>query len=207
MYYKFQNYSTMNILAVDTANSYCSVAIIGNCKVLDSKIIKEENKQAEILIPTIEKLLSENSLSYNDFDAFVVTVGPGSFIGVRIGIAAMQGIALTVKKPLYGVSTLEVVAFILSHNNLESKNITAILNAGRDRIYFQNFSADLVALSEPKIFNIDNIFCANGSLGGNCNLYGSLNIAHDALNAGLLALKKIRKNMESSMGIEVIYVR
>ena len=190
----------MNILAVNTANFYCSVAIILNDVVIDDCVIEEKNKQAELLFLVIENLLARNNISYTDFDSFVVTLGPGSFVGIRIGIAALQGVSLVANKPLYGISSLEVIAFMLSKHNLEQRDICSVLDAGRGYVYCQNFSKDLDVLTEPNIIKLCELDRRENFL---INELGRIPSARDA---GLLACNKIEKQC---IGIEVepIYIR
>lgn len=95
--------------------------------------------QAEMLLPMIEQALAESGLSYDTLDAVAVTVGPGSFTGVRIGLATAKGIALAANKPLIGVTTLEAVALIRQQQGEGRDGINAVLDARRGQVYFQRF--------------------------------------------------------------------
>ncbi|MBQ4874602.1 MAG: tRNA (adenosine(37)-N6)-threonylcarbamoyltransferase complex dimerization subunit type 1 TsaB [Rickettsiaceae bacterium H1] len=191
----------INILAVDTSSSNCSIAIISKGLVIDGDLIEKKNKQAELLLVSIEKLLKKNNISYNDFDAFVVTKGPGSFIGVRIGISAMQGVSLVVDKPLYGISTLEIVAFILAKNNEKKLNLCPIIDAGRDYVYYQEFSNDLLPIMAPDIVKKSDLK-KNEML-----LTNDFHIISDAKNAGLLAFYKKKKENLNNMSVKPVYIR
>jgi tRNA threonylcarbamoyladenosine biosynthesis protein TsaB len=100
----------MKLLALETCFGKYSLALFDGEKLLASMISSEENKQAEQLILALEKILADNSLSYSALDAIAVCVGPGSFTGLRIGLAAAKGVALATGIKLIGVSSLAAAA-------------------------------------------------------------------------------------------------
>lgn len=99
----------MNLLALETATSYCSVALTvkGEQRQLDQAA---PQKHAALLLPMVEQLLAEAGLSRKQLDAIAFGQGPGSFTGLRIAAAAAQGIALGLDLPVAPVSTLAAVA-------------------------------------------------------------------------------------------------
>ena len=194
----------MRILTIDTANAYCSIAIIFAGKVIGKTQSSQINQQAEILFDMIEELLKKHSFSYNDFDAFIVTKGPGSFTGIRIGMAAAKGISMGTGKRLYGVSTLEVTAFIAAQNNPENQNnIQAILNAGRNNAYHQIFSHDLKPITPPQIIAVDAIQIADSLIASNIDCFDKIIL--DASHAGMLACRKMLA--QEDMEAEPLYIR
>ena len=154
----------MYILSFDTCNGSCSVAISLNDAVLYFDCENEINKQAEKLFFMIEKALNTLSIWYDDLSALALTVGPGSFTGIRIGIAAAYGIILALKDKnpdlkVITLSTLDVVAYAaldtIKNNNINNdKDILALLNAGRAKFYSKvfNFSNS----TNKKSFNVNN---------------------------------------------------
>lgn len=128
----------MKILAIDTAHGVCSVAISDGGVVVAAKTDLEPSKQAERLLPTVNQLLLENNLSYAVLGAIAADIGPGSFTGVRIGLAAARGIALATKLPLIGVSSLEALAYQAKLEN-DYENLLVVLDARRGQVYAQNF--------------------------------------------------------------------
>ncbi|MCD6036102.1 MAG: tsaB [Rickettsiales bacterium] len=106
--------------------------------VVEESIEHEHSKQAERLIPMIEASLQQKNIGYADLFALAVSVGPGSFAGVRIGLAAMRGFTLVYPKlPLVGVSTLEALA--VGHSDATQENILTIIDARRGQVYAQHF--------------------------------------------------------------------
>ena len=87
-------------------------------------------------------------------DRFAVTIGPGSFTGIRIGLATARGLALALKRPLIGLSTLEVLAAGVPEAERDGP-ILAALDAGRGRLYAQLFDRSLSALSEPQALDAE----------------------------------------------------
>jgi len=101
----------MLILAFDTTNSTLSVALLEGEKILCQNLILESGKQSELLIPEIEKILQENKIWYQDLDLITATKGPGSFTGVRIGLAVARTLKIATNLPLILINSLEALAF------------------------------------------------------------------------------------------------
>lgn len=120
------------ILAIDTATQYASLALYHP----EDGLLAEEswfsgrNHTVEVM-PRLARLLAQANLKIADLTALAVSLGPGSFTGVRISLAAAKGLALPHKLPVMGVSTLEIAAYPLQSQSLP---IWVILQAGRGRI-------------------------------------------------------------------------
>lgn len=98
------------ILAIDTALSACSVAILRGNQTLASAIEPMQRGQAERLAPMVSDLMISHGLAFNQIDLIAVTTGPGAFTGLRVGLAFARGLALALNRPCVGLSTLEVLA-------------------------------------------------------------------------------------------------
>lgn len=99
----------MNILAFDTALGGCSIAVItprGHAM----RQVETPRDQAKILLPLINDTLAEAGIDYADLDRIVTTTGPGSFTGLRLGLSTAKALALSLNKPLVGVTTFDVIA-------------------------------------------------------------------------------------------------
>jgi len=104
----------MLILGIDTATSRGSVALVDSESGIVPKgevSISLSAAHSERLIPYIDFLLSESSLSYGDIDLIAISIGPGSFTGLRVGLATAKGLAFSLKKPLIAVNSLMARAF------------------------------------------------------------------------------------------------
>jgi len=97
-------------------------------------------------MPMVQEAMAEAGLGYDALDGLAVTVGPGTFTGVRIGLAAARGIALAMGLRLVGVTTLEALAVAQGG----SDPVAAVLGAGRDRVYLQVFGAGAAPGGRPE---------------------------------------------------------
>lgn len=98
------------LLNIDTATEIAMVSICENDKVIDSAINKNQKDHASFLQVAIKKLLQQNDLLINKLDAIAVTSGPGSYTGLRVGMASAKGFCYALNIPLITISTLEVMA-------------------------------------------------------------------------------------------------
>lgn len=125
----------MKILAFDTSNGLCSVAISEGENLLYFKKESSHNNQAECLIPFIEEGLKKLSLNYSNLDYLAVTTGPGSFTGIRIGLAAAKGILLCTKIKPVAVPVFELINFRIKQQVFKYDYAFTAINAYRGEIY------------------------------------------------------------------------
>ena len=122
----------MNILALDTSGPNCSVAILSDQKVIANFNINIGKTHSETLLPLIDDILKFSNLTLDDIDVYACSVGPGSFTGIRIGIATIKGFAISANKPIVSVSSLESLAYnIPTFDGL----ICSILDAKNNNVY------------------------------------------------------------------------
>ena len=122
----------MLIFGVDTCSSAATSAIFDGEKLLAQTVINHKKTHSQKIMPQIDNLFSLSELSISDIDVFAAAVGPGSFTGVRIGVATVKGMAQALSKPCVAVSTLEALAYPLaSFNGL----VCPILDARRGQVY------------------------------------------------------------------------
>lgn len=138
------------LLAIDCAGPVCSVALVAAGGIEVSRSNRIDRGHAEILLPTIAAALDEAGAAYRDIGCFAVTVGPGSFTGIRTAIATARGLALALSKPLVGVTTLEAVAFGARCAAVESAaDCLVVLDTRRADLYAQRFAPDGAARTLP----------------------------------------------------------
>jgi tRNA threonylcarbamoyladenosine biosynthesis protein TsaB len=101
----------MLVLAIDTALSACSVALVKDGQTMASRIEPMARGQAERLAPMVRDIMAEYGLAFRQIDRVAVTRGPGAFTGLRIGLAFARGLALALGRPCVGITTLEVLAY------------------------------------------------------------------------------------------------
>ena len=144
----------MRLLALDTATEACSVALWVDGAVAMAQRRLMVRGHAEALMPMVAAVMAESGLAYGDIDAFAVTRGPGTFTGLRIGLAAARGLALAATRPLIGLTTLEVLAASVPVAR-RGHSLMAAINARRGEIYGQVFATDLTPLGEPAARSAD----------------------------------------------------
>src|SRR5260221_14128563 len=132
----------MRVLAIDTALEACSVAVIDTADAHAHHAYESlpmQRGHAEALMPLVARVLDRAQLDFSNLDRIAVTTGPGSFTGLRVGIAAARGIALAAGKPAIGLSTLSALAapHVASR---AGATIMAAIDGRNEQGYFQGFA-------------------------------------------------------------------
>ena len=161
----------MSILAIDTSMTACSAALL---RVGAREAIQRHEPMtrghAEAIFPMIEAVMAEAACGYEDLEKIAVTLGPGSFTGVRAGVAAARGLALAAKRPVVGVGSFEVMAHGACRQlstDPRKGGFAVVHDARRGEVYTQQFDADGGVLSEPRALSVED---ALGALGGEITL-------------------------------------
>lgn len=146
----------MNVLAIDTSMGACSAAVLrtGPAERLARRFEAMERGHAEALFPMIEAVIEEAGLSIGELDRVAVTLGPGSFTGVRAGLAAARGLALAAKLPVAGTGSLAVMAMGCVTETAEAERSEGFMvahDARRGEIYCQCFDMRGQALGEAEV--------------------------------------------------------
>lgn len=141
----------MRLLAIDTALGACSAAVFDKEAggIISGETILMARGHAEALMPQIERVMAKARLGFDALDRIAVTVGPGSFTGLRVGVAAARGLALAANKPAVGVSTLDAIGIPLAA--LDVTPVVVVIDARNDQAYTQAFAADGRALNAARI--------------------------------------------------------
>ena len=121
----------MKILGVDTSNKIASVAVYDNEKLIGEKFSDDQKTHSEKVLPIIDELLKEISISIQEIDQFVVCTGPGSFTGIRIGVSLIKGVTEGLGKKIIGVTSLEGLL------NTTTGDVCAIIDARHENVYAQ----------------------------------------------------------------------
>ena len=146
----------MKILSFDTSNNLASVAIMANEQLINYKVTEKNSQQAEKLFSLIKQALEEAKLELTDIDLISVTNGPGSFTGVRIGLAAASGLQMNSNSKFIALTNFQVLAW-QAKQRYPKHPLAVILDARRDQVYFQLFNSKLEHLSKPKLIAISEI--------------------------------------------------
>lgn len=144
------------ILAIDTATGPCSVAVWKDGKVA-AYLEKAGITQSVSLMPMVEEALKIASITYKNISLVAATVGPGSFTGIRVGLAAARGICFAGNLPGIGVSSMDVLAFAGQQLRPQAQAILTIINAGKGEVCYQPYRLlpEWAALAQPKLGKLD----------------------------------------------------
>jgi len=142
----------MRVLAIDTALGACAASVLDVVAgtVLAREALPLARGHAEALMPLLARVMDRAAIEFGDLDRFAVTVGPGSFTGLRVGIAAARGLALATQRPAVGLSTL--AAFAAPHVAAgDSSAVAAAIDARHGHVYLQIFGASGRAMAPARI--------------------------------------------------------
>jgi tRNA threonylcarbamoyladenosine biosynthesis protein TsaB len=128
----------MSLLAIETSSSQGSLALSHNGEVLQLKL-SEQRKQIAELLPSINNLLAQASLTLGDLQGLVLSAGPGSFTGLRVGMGVVQGLGLAQDLPVMCLSSLQILAQT-AHRILKVEQITCAVNAYMQQIYYAHYA-------------------------------------------------------------------
>lgn len=126
----------MSILAIDTATQVSSVAVASEARLSAELTMQARLTHSETLLPHMEQVLKMANVKKEDLDGIAVSMGPGSFTGLRIGLAAAKAVCYALKLPLIGVPTLEAMAW---HYPVPGVRIVTLLDAQKGNAYRQSF--------------------------------------------------------------------
>jgi tRNA threonylcarbamoyladenosine biosynthesis protein TsaB len=143
----------MNILALDCAVTRISLAVKTESKFI-STTYDIGMRQSEILVPAIDEILKKAEISSSSLNATCLTIGPGSFTGLRLGISALKAIELAYGVPVYGISSLETYAFPYSNFKLP---LLSCIDANKDKFYARLSDGEKLLLKDDD-YEIDTIF-------------------------------------------------
>ena len=160
----------MKILSIDTSSDICGVSILEDNTLLCNLDSNTGRTHSENLMPMIEQAFSKTNLSLNDINLLVCDKGPGSFTGIRIGIATVMAFRDSFDIPCVGISSLESLAYNTRNVVKTNSYVCSIIDCKNDNCYFALYEAKNNAfenLIEPQAENIDSAlsrFCVCLSL-------------------------------------------
>jgi tRNA threonylcarbamoyladenosine biosynthesis protein TsaB len=142
----------MNILAIDTAQGACSACIVaaGVADPVVSESIFMSRGHAEALLPMVDRLIARLNGGFDGLDRIAVSIGPGSFTGIRVGIAAARALGLACEIPVVGVSTLSALAAPLVAET-DNGVVAAVIDALHGNVYMQAFVGGGRTLVAPRL--------------------------------------------------------
>ena len=166
------------ILYIETATDVCSVALSRGAEVIGLKEEAGGNNHAKHLLPFVDEVLKQGGCTVSDLNGVAVSVGPGSYTGLRIGVSTAKGIAYTAGIPVMAVGTLESIAQGARESwtdaSTEPLQIVPMLDARRMEVFTTRYSFDMQSLEEVSAKIVDEntfaellsehkvLFCGNG---------------------------------------------
>lgn len=143
------------LLSIDSSAVTASVALTDGDDVIKSEFVNSGLTHSETLLPMIKRVMQ--GVEFSSLDAIAITAGPGSFTGVRIGVATVKGLAFSNNIPCIGVSTLEAIAYNFTNENCI---VCAVMDARRMQFYnalFQIENGNVLRLTEDRAISIDDL--------------------------------------------------
>ena len=143
----------MKYLFIDTSNSFINIYIVKDKEVLNKKHYQTLKDMANSIMPLIRESFNEVDFKVNEIDKIFVTVGPGSFTGVRVGITVAKTISWSLNIPVYPISTLEYLACVDTKYN----KIISIIDARRENVFAGYYDSNLNRIKNEELVSIDSI--------------------------------------------------
>src|SRR5215469_13625359 len=131
----------MLLLALDTSTRYSSVALCSDSEFYGEYTWYSGNNHSIELLEYVQRLCAQAQISLQQVELIAVAIGPGSFTGVRVALATAKALAFALRKPLIGVSTLDIFAF-QQHRYGVQRPVCALLEAGRSEVYAASYMFD-----------------------------------------------------------------
>jgi tRNA threonylcarbamoyladenosine biosynthesis protein TsaB len=158
----------MIILALDTASPVCAACLSRDGQVLAEASETIGTGHAERLMPMVHELMAHANISYRDIGMIATSIGPGSFTGVRTGLAAAKGFAQALNIPAVGVSTLEAIAFE-ARQTAGNQALRVVIDAKRGEVHTQDFGPDGAPDGVPVLLSLQDAKGGRGTrlLAGN----------------------------------------
>ncbi len=206
----------MKLLAIDTCFNTSSIALFDGDKVITTHSDKEAFNQASKLIVFIEDILKKNKVEYSELTAIAVTIGPGSFTGIRIGLSTVNAVSLVTNVPIVSLNTTEVIAYqVQKFSQKKYKKILVLINALRKQVYYQKFTVKKSGIgffpsgeiSTCDIKDIGALVEKDQLITGNCkkivqevignNEHITDDVLIDAKYLGFLAMEKMKEKQKT----------
>jgi tRNA threonylcarbamoyladenosine biosynthesis protein TsaB len=139
----------VNILGIDTATTGCSAAVEIDGRIVARQSQEMEKGQAERLNPMIGEVMGQAGLTFDGLAGIGVTIGPGAFTGLRIGLAAARAIGFAAAVPVIGMTTFAALARAVPRSELSGRTLVVAVNGKRRDVFSQTLDEDGKTLSEP----------------------------------------------------------
>lgn len=199
----------MKILSISTSSNICSVAILDDKKVILCKNIDDKNTHSEKLMPLIDSTLNECNLHLKDINLLACSVGPGSFTGIRIGIATLKAFYDATSIPVVGITSLEGLAYNVHQNGF----ICSLIDAKHNNVYCSVFKLEnnTYTLQDKYISdNIENILPMLKKYNDKITFVGDGSIVYKSIienylsNSACFVCENLNKESAISIGLSAL---
>lgn len=146
----------MKILSIDTSSNLCAVSVLEDTNLIKENILDDTKNHSERIMPVIAQTLQEANLKLTDIDLIVCDKGPGSFTGIRIGVATVMSFVDSLNIPSIGISSLECLLYNVLLNQTEASYVCSLIDAKNENVYFELYS-----VSDNKISSVIPADCKN----------------------------------------------
>ncbi len=192
----------MLILALETSSQAGSVALLDGDNVLSQRVLATEQRSAQTLIPAVAAVLADAGRRTGDVNLVAVTIGPGSFTGLRVGVTAAKTFAYATGCQCLGVDTLEVIAEQAIPGCAAAGELHAVLDAQRKELFLARFRREvggLVRLDENRIVPVERWLATLAA--GTVVTGAGINRLIDRLPAGVVAVElQLREPQAATVG-------
>lgn len=139
----------VNVLGLDSATTGCSAAFWSTGEIVSHRFEEMDRGQAERLNPMIGEVMADCGFDFSDIDVVAVTIGPGAFTGLRIGLSVARAIGLAVSAPVVGITTFAALARSVPEAESVERTLLVAVNGKRKDVFTQIFNADRRPVGEP----------------------------------------------------------
>lgn len=215
------------ILQIDTATEHASICLSKNGQSELSKISNDQKNHGSFLQPAIQEILSEYGIKIDQIDAVAVSNGPGSYTGLRVGLASAKGISYALQKPLILINTLQIIAISSinrEEHSTDSNILIPMIDARRMEVFTACYNQKLEEITAPEAKILDEnsfqsvldknkiVFCGNGSVKFQnvCHHQNAQfsNVQHSAADMSILAFNAlVEKKFADLAYCEPFYVK
>ena len=213
------------LLSIDTATSVCSIALHNDGKLIADQSLHLDQSHSTLLVPSIDTLLNYCQYSLNDLNGIVISMGPGSYTGLRIGTSTAKGLCYSLDIPLVSVNTLEAMALQVIAATPQGEYFCPMIDARRMEVYttMVDYNMNIIFPTRPEIVDETSFsdilkekrvaFFGNGAekckkvINGE-NAYFIDNVAANASSVGVLGYEKYKKGeVENAAYFEPFYLK
>lgn len=210
-----------HILLIDTSDKVCTVGIALDGQLLSVLQHDEQNSQAAAINLLIEELVKQAQIKISDIAAIAVCSGPGSYTGLRVGMATAKGLAMALTKPIIAHNKLELLAISNHLFNDSFWNYVIILNARPNEYFAAVYDADIKVIEQPKLYNTQELESLMDSFAKKAVGYFGDSVSISTINKTILAHQNInfqawaawalysflQNNFEDTANVEPFYMK